>query len=209
MMDGAVVLAGGASTRMGSDKAWLDLDGRPLLEVVVSTLARCCAPIVIAARQGQRLPALDGFAVERVDDPVADGGPLVGVVAGLERLAARGIERAYLGSCDAASVSVRHVEFMLAQLGAALQIDPDVRAVVPCDPDGRVHPLASAVAVPAMLAHAKAELARGQLRLQRVFGGGQLRTVAAAALPDPRVLLPCNTPAQWRALSRLATETNQ
>ncbi|PRQ07164.1 molybdenum cofactor guanylyltransferase [Enhygromyxa salina] len=201
-MDGALVLAGGSSSRMGTDKAWLELDGRPLLEHVVSVLAGCCGVIVIAARPGQQLPPLAGHPVERVDDPVPDGGPLVGVVAGLERLAAHGVARAYLGSCDAAAVSARHVEFMLAQLRAAQQLDPGVCAVVPREPDGRVHPLAAAVAVDAMHAHAQTELARGQLRLQRVFGAAQLQVIEVAALPDPDALLPCNTPAQWRALAR-------
>ena len=203
-MDGAVGLAGGASVRMGSDKAWLDFDGRPLLEIVVATLARCCAPIVIAARPGQSLPALADQVTERVDDPVPDGGPLVGIVAGLERLAARGVQRAYLGSCDAAAVSARHVTFMLERLNAELQADPGVCGVVPREADGRAHPLASAVVVDAMLAHAKAELARGQLRLQRVVGGPRLCSIAVTALPDPSVLLPCNTPAQWQAIKHLA-----
>jgi molybdopterin-guanine dinucleotide biosynthesis protein A len=188
---------------MGTDKAWLELDGRPLLELVVAVLRRRCGVIVIAARPGQQLPTFADGAVERVDDPVQDRGPLVGVVAGLERLAARGVERAYIGSCDAAAVSAAHVEFMLAQLGAQLQADPSVRAVAPRDDDGCVHPLASAVVVDAMLAHAAAELARGQLRLRSVFEGPQLRSIAVAALPDPNVLLPCNTPAQWQAIKRL------
>lgn len=205
-MHGAVVLAGGSSQRMGSDKAWLDFDGRPLLEIVVSVLARCCEPIVLAARPGQQLPELADYPFERVDDPVPDGGPLVGVVAGLERLSARGVARAYLGSCDAAAVSARHVRFMLAQLEIELRTNLGVCAVVPRELDGRVHPLASAVVVDAMLAHAKAELARGQRRLQRVFVGARLGSIAVAALPDPSVLLPCNTPAQWQAIKRIAAD---
>jgi molybdenum cofactor guanylyltransferase len=193
---------------MGTDKAWLELDGRPLLEVVVAALRPCCAVIVIAARPGQQLPVFADDAVERVDDPVDGCGPLVGVVAGLERLAARGVDRAYIGSCDAAAVSAAHVEFMLAQLGAQLQANPRVRAVAPRGDDGQLHPLASAVVVDAMLAHAAAELARGQLRLRSVFEGPELGSIAVASLPDPNVLLPCNTPAQWQAIERLAARYN-
>ena len=128
-------------------------------------------------------------------------------MAGKNPIAARGLQRAYLGSCDAAAVSARHVGFMLERLNAELQADPGVCGVVPREADGRVHPLASAVAVDAMLAHAKAELARGQLRLQRVFDGPRLCSIAVTALPDPSVLLPCNTPAQWQAIKRLADQT--
>ncbi|KIG12894.1 hypothetical protein DB30_00915 [Enhygromyxa salina] len=189
---------------MGTDKAWLEFHGRPLLEQVVCVLGGCCDLIVVAARPGQQLPSLVGYPVERVDDSVQNGGPLVGVVAGLERLAARGVELAYLGSCDAAALSARHVAFMFAQLQAAQRRDPQVYAAAPREPDGRLHPLAAAVAVGQMLGHAKAELARGQLRLQRVFHAAQVEWVDAAALPDPNALLPCNTPAQWQALERLA-----
>jgi molybdopterin-guanine dinucleotide biosynthesis protein A len=187
---------------MGRDKAWLELGGRPLLVHVVSILAERCRPIVIVAQPRQELPQITREGVERVDDPPAQGpdvgGPLVGVVAGLERLAERGAERAYLGSCDAVALSISHVAFMLDTLAQA----PELVGLVPRDLDGRVHPLASAVVVDAMLARAKAQLSRGDLRLQALFRGPQLRSIPAAQLPDPEVLAPCNTPEQWRALTR-------
>ncbi|WP_181197112.1 molybdenum cofactor guanylyltransferase [Enhygromyxa salina] len=200
-MDGAVVLSGGSSARMGRDKAWLELDGRPLLEHVVGILATCCQPIVIAARRGQVLPELAGYASERVDDAVDDGGPLAGVAAGLERLGERGVERAYLGSCDAAAVSAEHVAFMLASLRA----HPSALACVARDPSGRAHPLASAVVVGPMHARARAQLARGDRRLQSLFDDPGVRSIAVDQLPSPGALAECNTPAQWRAQQRALT----
>jgi molybdopterin-guanine dinucleotide biosynthesis protein A len=184
---------------MGRDKAWLELGGRALLVHVVSIVAERCRPIIVAARAGQELPPLEHRAVERVDDARDDGGPLVGIVAGLERLSERGIERAYVGSCDAAAITTAHVDFMLAELRRA----PTMVALVPCDVDGRAHPLASAVVVDAMLTRAKSQLSRQDLRLQALFQGPQVGRIPAAKLPDPDVLAPCNTPEQWAAL-RLA-----
>jgi molybdopterin-guanine dinucleotide biosynthesis protein A len=196
-VDAAVILAGGASSRMGRDKAWLDLEGRPLLVHVISIVAERCRPIVVAARPGQELPKIDHPRVERIDDDLADGGPLVGIIRGLSRLAERGIERAYLGSCDAAAITTTHVAFMLD----TLREDPRKVAAVPCDHDGRAHPLASAVVVDAMLARAKSQLSRQDLRLQELFQGPQIGRLPAARLPDPDVLAPCNTPEQWAALT--------
>jgi molybdopterin-guanine dinucleotide biosynthesis protein A len=195
-VDAAVILAGGASSRMGRDKAWLEFGGRPLLVHVVAIVAECCRPIVVAARVGQALPPLEHRAVERIDDALDDGGPLVGIIAGLTRLSERGVERAYIGSCDAAGITTAHVRFMLSALRSA----PTMVAWVPCDVDGRAHPLASAVIVDAMLARATAQLSRQDLRLQALFQGPQIGRIPAAQLPDPHVLAPCNTPEQLEAL---------
>jgi molybdenum cofactor guanylyltransferase len=194
-MDAAIVLAGGGSRRMGRDKAWLELDGRPLLAWVIEVLARRCEPIVISARPGQALPEIAGLRV-RVDDPVADAGPLVGILAACELLEARGVSRAYLSSCDAAALSDDHVGFMLDRLG------PGVIAAVPIELDGRRHPLASAIDVAGIRARAAAMLAVGELRLQALMSGPDVLDVAVAELPDPAVLAPCNTPQEWAALSR-------
>lgn len=195
-MDGALILAGGASTRMGQDKAWLDLDGRTLLEHVVEIVAARCRPIVVCARPGQVLPSL-AIEHERVDDPLPGQGPLVGIVAGLARLAARGAARAYLGSCDAAALSEAHVAFMLERLACAPE---STIAAVPIDADGRTHPLAAAVVVAPLLERAAAQLRGDQLRLQALLRGPGIVQVDVRELPDPDVLHPCNTPAQWQAL---------
>ena len=74
-----LVLAGGRSRRMGRDKALLEIDGRPLVERVAGRLATVCGRVLIAA--GDRpLPPLPW---DRVDDRVADAGPLAGILGGL------------------------------------------------------------------------------------------------------------------------------
>lgn len=178
---------------MGRDKAWLELDGRPLLVHVVEILASRCRPIVVAAAPGQRLPSVQGIV--RVDDPEPGAGPLVGVVAGLAALAEAGVDRAYLGSSDAIGISVEHVAFMLDRLAR-----PGLDAIVPRSSDGQLHPLAAALAVAPMLARARAQLEAGRPRLIELVTGPQIELVDADALPDPRVLAPCNTPQEWAAL---------
>lgn len=84
-----IVLAGGRSSRMGSDKASLVFDGMPLLQRTVDALAAVVDEIVVVRAPGQALPAATSTLPLRVvDDPVAGEGPLQGIATGLAAVAA-------------------------------------------------------------------------------------------------------------------------
>lgn len=74
-----VVLAGGASRRMGSDKALLAVDGERLVDRAVRVLRACCDDVIVAAGPSRRL---GGLGVPQTRD--GGRGPLDGIVAGLE-----------------------------------------------------------------------------------------------------------------------------
>ncbi len=76
-----LVLAGGKSARMGTDKAVLRLHGERLVDRAVRVLQACCAQVLVASGDGVRLT---GLAVPQIADAVPDAGPLGGLVAGLE-----------------------------------------------------------------------------------------------------------------------------
>ena len=83
-----IVLAGGRSSRFGSDKLAAQLDGVPLLDRAVAVLADAaigCTEIVVVLAPGddRELPEA-ATTVRRTVDPAAHGGPLVGLLAGLE-----------------------------------------------------------------------------------------------------------------------------
>lgn len=77
----AVILAGGKSTRMGRDKAWLPLNGQPLLARQLAVVRKLGpAELFISGRADVDYISL-GYAV--LKDAFPDAGPLAGIAAGL------------------------------------------------------------------------------------------------------------------------------
>lgn len=73
----AILLAGGQSTRMGTDKAMLDWHGRPLWRQVRAVLADCgCRQVLVSGR-----PADLADGEESTPDVVAGLGPLAGIAS--------------------------------------------------------------------------------------------------------------------------------
>jgi len=80
-MGTAIVLAGGAGTRLGRPKAAAALAGRPLIaHVLAAARAGGLEPIVVA-KADSALPPLD---CRIVIEPAAPRHPLCGIIAGLE-----------------------------------------------------------------------------------------------------------------------------
>lgn len=75
-----IVLCGGKSTRMGRDKARVELDGTSLIERAILVLEPVCERVVLACGPRDRYAEL-GLELHR--DRFEDGGPLAGIEAGL------------------------------------------------------------------------------------------------------------------------------
>ncbi|HWJ69317.1 MAG TPA: molybdenum cofactor guanylyltransferase [Sphingobium sp.] len=88
------VIAGGKSTRFGSDKALAALRGRPLIDHVTETLAAQTAQVVICGRAHGGLPMV-------ADTPAPHMGPLGGIAAALLEAQARGFSAVLTVPCDA------------------------------------------------------------------------------------------------------------
>lgn len=89
-----LVLAGGASRRMGRDKALLELDGRPLIAIVVERISKVCDEVLIVSGD---VGPYGGFGVPVVKDRFRGVGVLGGLHAGLE---AASHELALAVGCD-------------------------------------------------------------------------------------------------------------
>lgn len=83
-----VVLAGGASRRMGRDKALVDVAGRPMLDWVADALGAVTTQIVVA---GERRPRWADRLRFIEDHGAPRRGPLAGLVAVMEHVDARSL----------------------------------------------------------------------------------------------------------------------
>ena len=75
-----IVLAGGESRRMGRDKAFLTLDGIPLIERVLRTLRAVFPRIIIVTNDPASYVSYDAVVVT---DALDKQGPLTGIYSGL------------------------------------------------------------------------------------------------------------------------------
>jgi molybdopterin-guanine dinucleotide biosynthesis protein A len=85
-----VILLGGASKRMGADKAWLVLDGQPMVERLARRVQPLAAEILFCAASSRPLQSLTAsLAVPAriIADRYAGAGPLAGLHAGLSEAA--------------------------------------------------------------------------------------------------------------------------
>jgi molybdopterin-guanine dinucleotide biosynthesis protein A len=129
----AVVLAGGASRRMGRDKATLPYHGATLIEHIVSVVRQRCTPVFVIAAPGQPLPDLDA---EVLRDEVRGVGPLVATGRGLRAAADIGAPRAFVCAVDLPYLDAALIEVLLDY---SKNLPADV--VLPWD--GRDHYLAA------------------------------------------------------------------
>ncbi len=174
---GGAVLAGGRSTRFGTDKARAPVGGRPMvvrvLESLEGTRERC---VVRVAGVGEPLPPLPP-GVSEIHDLLPGGGPLSGLHAALS--SARGPWLA-LAACDLPCLSPAFWQLLCDHVG-------DAPAVSVVHAGGRLEPLAALYRLDA-LGVVEARLRAGDLALQPL-----LAALHATPVPAELVLEACGS----------------
>lgn len=107
------ILAGGRSSRFGSDKAMALLEGRPLIAHVIAGLKPQVETVVVCGRAYGGLTGL-------VDRPAPDLGPLGGLNAALHHASDKGYEAVLTIGCDMPRVPHNLIEIMAGHAPAVL-----------------------------------------------------------------------------------------
>ncbi len=127
-----LLLAGGSSTRFGSDKARYRVDGVALIRRVYDVLAGVTGSVLVSVRDaGQRYDDLLSADIRYVEDAVPGAGPLAGLAAGCDAATTPWL---LVAACDLPFLTAG----VLSQLLDARTSEVD--AVVGRTPDGRTHP---------------------------------------------------------------------
>lgn len=115
-MLGAVILTGGASSRMGADKATELWNGVRAVDWIAQTAQDCGADYVVTAGR------ID-YGLAFAADATPLGGPVGGVLAGAAALRAAGCDWALILAVDAPTLSTGDLASLLAEPspGAAFQ----------------------------------------------------------------------------------------
>jgi molybdopterin-guanine dinucleotide biosynthesis protein A len=134
-----IVIAGGKGTRLGGrDKAFLEIDGEPIIVRTLRLFRTLFTQTVIVTLDPERFT---GLGAEVTVDRYRGGGPLAGIHAGL--LAARE-SHAFVTACDMPLLDAGVIRFLIDRMSPKIDQSPD--AIVPCW-DGDVEPLHAVYAV--------------------------------------------------------------
>ncbi len=189
-----VVLAGGASQRMGRDKANLPVPGPAgtsgaptMIEHVVGVIGQRCDPVFVMAAQGQPLPALQARIVR---DELRGLGPLPATARALRVAGEAGARLAFVCAVDMPLLAADVIDDLVRR---ANETNADV--VLPWD--GQDHYLA-AVYRTDLADRADALVAAGARRMRALVDASDTQRIV---MPDSRSLTNVNTDADLRALA--------
>ena len=182
----AVILAGGASRRMGRDKATLPFEGKTMVEHTVAVLSTRCSPVFVIAAQGQPLPDMPA---EVLRDEVRGIGPLLATGRGLRAAADAGLELAFVCAVDMPFLDAALIDELA---GPAVRLGADV--VLPWD--GRDHYLAGIYRT-SLADHVERLIAAGERSMRALVDTVDTQRIV---MPEQRSLTNVNSAADLAAV---------
>lgn len=159
-----VVLAGGRSSRMGyRDKAFLRINGKPLIKRIIAKLKPLFGNIIVIANNEEPYEKL-GLAV--YEDIIAHKGPLSGIHSGLLNTKTY---YSFVVGCDMPYVNVELAKYLLSRL-------KDGYEVVACKISARYEPL-FAIYGKGCIGAIEEQLATADTKVTRFFRKVKVKTI--------------------------------
>lgn len=124
----AIILCGGKSSRMKTNKALLKLNDKIFLDIIINEMS-FASDIILSIGSSEEY---DDYNYKKVSDLVAHKGPLVGLLSAMQVCTT---EYAFVVPCDLPFISK---EFVLKIIDS---FDKEYDAIVPVTIDKKVHPL--------------------------------------------------------------------
>lgn len=178
----AAIMAGGKSRRMGQDKAWIELDGEPLIRRVANVLAQVADEVIVVAND----PRYQTLGLRVVPDRYPEGGALGGIATGVS---AATFDRVLVAACD--------MPFLLAEVWRVL-LDHRYEADVVIPKIGGELETLHALYTKACVAPMERALAAGKMRVISFFDEVRVQPIEERELriadPTLRSFTNVNTP---------------
>ncbi|GAB6156949.1 molybdenum cofactor guanylyltransferase [Desulfotomaculum varum] len=185
----AVILAGGRSRRMQTNKALLQINGKSIMQIIIDRLTPYFKEIIIISNQPQVYAHL-GLPV--YSDIFLNQGPLAGIHSGLIHISSPG---AFFTACDMPCIDPR-LAWQLTQLLHSFQ------GVVPRLGDF-LQPLYAAYSKECLPAVEKS-LQKGQLKITSFYQWVNINFFDFAQHPEynwDRIFFNVNTPSDYRQIT--------
>jgi len=168
----AFIQAGGRSSRTGTDKAWLEINGRPMIESVLSAAHPVAASLSIIINSANPNAELYSnlaakWSARLLYDQHDHKGPLGGIHTALKNCGEG--EAALILACDLPFITTEFLSFLCRlhrNPQSTIRNPPAV--IVPMDQENRLQPLV-AVYDHACLPAIESMIAEGQLKVDRLF----------------------------------------
>lgn len=193
-MVSVAVLAGGQSQRMGQDKAFLEVAGRPVIERVLSTVASLTDDLFISANAPHRY---EPFGLRVVPDIYPDKAALGGIYSVIQ--AAR-YPHVLVVACDMPFLNPALLRYLI---NLAPTADVIVPLITPPQPE-TLHAIYSKYCLPAI----EKRLQANQLRVIGFFEDMLIRYVERDEVtrfdPDFHSFINMNTPEEWQQVQAIA-----
>ena len=122
-----IILAGGKSSRMGTVKGFLNLNGKLFIEQMIEVLPPLVTEIIIVSNDSN----YNKFNVKRVNDLIENAGPLAGIYSGLSASKA---EKNLVLSCDIPLINSEVLNLLIQQID-------DVSEIIQIESNGKTMPL--------------------------------------------------------------------